>query len=94
METKIETFRLGEQEIKVKIPVGMQVTENGKDFSKQLETMIPVIKAAKEKIDTLGDHKPSEVTLEFSITIGLEAGVIAAKATAESTIGVSCTWEN
>ena len=89
---RIENFTIDGVEIKAEIFSTTPVHESGKDFGKQMDVMLPVIKGAKERIDSLGGNKPSEVTIEFGVTLGAEAGIIVSKASIEATLTVSVTW--
>ncbi len=90
---RIEQFEIDGTMVSAEVFGNQPLQNAGRDFKNQLETMVPVIRAAKEKIDSLENFKPSEVTLEFGISLSAEAGVIVAKGAVEATLTVSVTWE-
>jgi hypothetical protein len=89
---RIEQFEMDGTIISAEFFGNQPLQNAGRDFKNQLEIMVPVIKAAKEKIDSLENFKPSEVALEFGISLSAEAGIIVAKGAIEATLTVSVTW--
>lgn len=90
---RIEKFEINGTMISAEVYGNQPLSNSGRDFKNQLETMVPLIRATKEKIDSLENFKPSEVSLEFGISFSAEAGVIVAKGSVEATLTVSITWE-
>jgi hypothetical protein len=61
-------------------------------FENAMESLRDAAELAVARLTTLA-QRPDQVTIQFSVQLGTEAGVVIAQAAASANMSVSLTWE-
>ena len=83
--------RPGRQQVALK--PGEAVAKSAEALDSSMDTIRYMAKRVTSTMDSLGDVKPDEVTVEFGIKFDAEAGAIIAKAGIEASLRVELVWK-
>lgn len=100
MEVPLETGgRLLVQASEEDLPGGLELAARrpseilaraAQPLEQALDELRPAVEAVRRRLSTMA---PDEVTVEFGIVLGAEAGVVVAKGTTEVHFTVTLTWK-